>query len=108
MARLGRGEVAAGWAEFSDRLADLGWRPSPAQTPIELARLVDEGGGGTRPLAERLTANLFGNRPVSDGQSAFQMAEGSLRNRYSAWRWWLTWLQPQTLWSRLEPRLRFR
>ena len=111
LARLGRGEIAAGWAEFSDRLADLGWQPSPAQTPIELARMVDEGGGGSRPLADRLTANLFGNRSFSDGKSAFQMAEKALRSRYSAWRWWLTWFQPQTLWNRMRvqlPKLRIR
>ncbi|HJR87227.1 MAG TPA: DUF3488 and transglutaminase-like domain-containing protein [Acidimicrobiia bacterium] len=111
--RLGRGDIGAGWAELIDRLADLGHRPDPSQTPTEIASSFG-GETGLRPLADRLTAYVFGNRTVTDGRSALEIAERSIQRRYSAWRRWLVWLQPATLFRgaggrsriRLSPRLR--
>lgn len=94
--RLGRGDIAAGWAELIDRLTDLGYRPAPSKTPAEIASSFG-GETGLRPLADRLTAHLFGNRTVTDGRSALEIAERSIQRRYPAWRRGLVWLQPASL-----------
>jgi transglutaminase-like putative cysteine protease len=96
--RLDRGDLVAGWYELTDRLRDLGVDPAPALTPTELAAAVDR---GMLPLAGRVTAAVFGRRQITDGRSAFQMAERSLRSRYSVGRWWMSWFRPATLLSGL-------
>ncbi|MGH8958266.1 MAG: DUF4129 domain-containing transglutaminase family protein, partial [Acidimicrobiia bacterium] len=104
--RLEEGDVGAGWAELVDRLADLGHRPPLSQTPAEIAAALDRGRPGLRPLAERLTAYLFGNRSIADGRAALELAEHSVRRQYPRWRWWLTWLQPASLFGGFSrPRL---
>jgi transglutaminase-like putative cysteine protease len=112
MRRLERGDIGAGWSELVDRLADLGQRPLPSQTPAEIAASFG-GEAGLRPLADRLTAHIFGNRAFTDGRAALEIAERSIQRRYPAWRRWLVWLRPASLFRgfgrppiRLRPRLR--
>ncbi len=95
--RLEDGDVTAGWAELVDRLSDLGHRPPPSQTPAEIAAWFESGPPGLRPLAERVSAYLFGNRPITDGKAALELAERSVQRQYPRWRWWLTWFQPASL-----------
>jgi len=95
--RLGSGDVVAGWSELTDRLTDLGHRIGWSQTPHEVASRVDR---ALLPLASRLAANLYGGRTITDGREAYRQAETALRLRYKGWRWWLSWLQPRSLWSR--------
>lgn len=95
--RLGSGDVVAGWSELTDRLTDLGHRIGWSQTPHEVAVRVDR---AILPLASRLAADLYGGRTVTDGREVYRQAEAALRLRYRGWRWWLSWLQPRSLWSR--------
>jgi transglutaminase-like putative cysteine protease len=95
--RLGSGDVMAGWSELTDRLTDLGHRIGWSQTPIEVAGRVDR---AILPLANRLSAHVYGGRTVTDGRQAYKQAEAALRLRYRGWRWWLSWIQPRSLWSR--------
>ena len=107
--RLEDGDVTAAWAELLDRLSDLGHRPPPSVTPSEVAGSFE--GPGLRPLAERLSAHLFGSREIADGRAALELAEHSVRRVYPRWRWWLTWLQPASLFagfSRPRPTGRLR
>ncbi|HEX2420399.1 MAG TPA: DUF3488 and transglutaminase-like domain-containing protein [Acidimicrobiia bacterium] len=107
--RLAGGDVTAAWAELIDRLSDLGHRPPLSETPSEVAASFE--GPGLRPLAERLSAHLFGRRKIGDGRAALELAEHSLRRVYPRWRWWLTWLQPASLFagfSRFGPTGRLR
>lgn len=101
--RLQRGDLVAGWNELTDRLRDLGAGPWPSLTPSEVAALVDD---GVLPLAERVTAAVYGHRRFQDGRSALRVAESSLRRRYSTGRWWLSWFRPETLLSGLKPAVR--
>ncbi len=97
MKRLGSGDVAAGWSELTDRLTDLGHRIGWSQTPNEVARKVDR---AILPLASRLAADVYGGRKITDGLEVYRQAESALRHRYQGWRWWLSWVQPRSLWSR--------
>lgn len=106
MRRLETGDVTAGWAELVDRLTDLGIGPRPWHTPTETAAAFETGQPGLKPLAERLTAQLFGNRRVTDGRAALEIAERSLQRRYPRWRWLLTWVQPATLFRASSDRRR--
>ena len=97
MKRLGSGDVVAGWSELTDRLTDLGHRIGWSQTPNEVANRVDR---AILPLASRLAADVYGGRTITDGQEIYRQAEAALRLRYQGWRWWLSWIQPRSLWSR--------
>jgi len=52
------------------------------------------------PLASRLAADVYGGRIITDGREVYRQAEAALRLRYHGWRWWLSWMQPRSLWSR--------
>jgi hypothetical protein len=95
--KLAEGDVVAGWAELTDRLTDLGHRPDQSQTPHEVAGSVDR---ALIPLAYRLTADVYGGRNVTDGTEVYGQAEHALRLRYQGWRWWLSWVQPKSLWPK--------
>ena len=95
--RLAAGDVVAGWAEMTDRLTDLGHRIGWSQTPNEVAHRFDR---AILPLASRLAADVYGGRTITDGEEAYRQAEAALRLRYQGWRWWLSWVQPRSLWSR--------
>ena len=101
--RLQQGDLVAGWSELTDRLRDLGSGPWPSLTPNEVAAKVDP---GILPLAERVTAAVYGHRHFPDGRSALRAAESSLRRRYPPGRWWLSWFRPETLLSGLTPLAR--
>ena len=95
--KLESGDLTAGWSELTDRLADLGHRIGWSMTPNEVANRVDR---AILPLASRLGADVYGGRTVTDGREVFRQAEAALRLRYRGWRWWLSWIQPHSLWSR--------
>jgi transglutaminase-like putative cysteine protease len=97
MKKLGTGDVGAGWSELTDRLTDLGHRIGWSQTPNEIAHRVDR---AILPLASRLGADVYGGRTITDGREVYRQAEAALRLRYRGWRWWLSWIQPRSLWSR--------
>lgn len=97
MRKLESGDVGAGWSELTDRLTDLGHRIGWSQTPNEVAHRVDR---AILPLASRLAADVYGGRTITDGRDVYQQAEAALRLRYRGWRWWLSWIQPRSLWSR--------
>ncbi|MGQ0849076.1 MAG: transglutaminase family protein [Actinomycetota bacterium] len=94
IARVRRGDVTAGWLELVDRLGDLGQRPPPSLTPIEISQGL---GADLQPLARRVTASVFGRRQIPDGLAVFREAEHSLRRRFSTWKWVLSWLRPPQL-----------
>jgi transglutaminase-like putative cysteine protease len=95
--KLESGDLLAGWSELMDRLTDLGLRVGWSQTPNEVANKVDR---AILPLASRLAADVYGGRTITDGREAYRQAEAALRLRYPGWRWWLSWIRPQSLWSR--------
>ena len=95
--KLGSGDLGAGWSELTDRLTDLGHRIGWSQTPNEVANRVDR---AILPLASRLAADVYGGRTITDGREVYRQAEAALRLRYQGWRWWLSWIQPRSLWSR--------
>ena len=95
--RLDTGDLEAGWSELTDRLADLGYRLGWSMTPHEVANKVDR---AILPLASRLAADVYGGRTITDGREVYRQAEVALRLRYHGWRWWLSWFQPHSLWSR--------
>ncbi len=95
--KLGSGDVVAGWSELTDRLTDLGHRIGWSQTPNEVAHRVDR---AILPFASRLAADVYGGRTITDGREVYRQAEAALRLRYNGWRWWLSWIQPRSLWSR--------
>jgi transglutaminase-like putative cysteine protease len=97
MRKLESGDVVAGWSELTDRLTDLGHRIGWSQTPNEVANRVDR---AIVPLASRLAADVYGGRTITDGREVYRQAEAALRLRYHGWRWWLSWMQPRSLWSR--------
>lgn len=97
MQRLGSGDLMAGWSELTDRLTDLGHRIGWSQTPNEVAHRVDR---AILPLASRLAADVYGGRTITDGREVYRQAEAALRLRYRGWRWWLSWIQPRSLWAR--------
>jgi hypothetical protein len=97
MRKLESGDVVAGWSELTDRLTDLGHRIGWSQTPNEVANRVDR---AILPLASRLAADVYGGRTITDGREVYRQAEAALRLRYHGWRWWLSWMQPRSLWSR--------
>ncbi|HUP17343.1 MAG TPA: DUF3488 and transglutaminase-like domain-containing protein [Acidimicrobiia bacterium] len=97
MRKLESGDVVAGWSELTDRLTDLGHRIGWSQTPNEVANRVDR---AILPLASRLAADVYGGRTITDGREVYRQAEAALRLRYHGWRWWLSWIQPRSLWSR--------
>lgn len=94
--RLETGDLSAGWSELTDRLADLGYRIGWSMTPNEVANRVDR---AILPLASRLAADVYGGRTITDGLEVYRHAEAALRLRYQGWRWWLSWIQPHSLWS---------
>jgi transglutaminase-like putative cysteine protease len=95
--RLDSGDVMAGWSELTDRLTDLGHRIGWSHTPNEVATRVDR---AILPLASRLAADVYGGRTIIDGRQVYRQAEDALRLRYPGWRWWLSWMQPRSLWAR--------
>lgn len=95
--KLESGDVVAGWSELTDRLSDLGHRIGWSQTPNEVANRVDR---AILPLAARLAADVYGGRTITDGPEVYRQAEAALRLRYHGWRWWLSWMQPRSVWSR--------
>jgi hypothetical protein len=95
--RLATGDLVAGWSEITDRLTDLGIRTGWSQTPNEVATKVDR---ALLPLAFRFAADVYGGRTVTDGPEVYRQAESALRLRYQGWRWWFSWIQPRSLWSR--------
>ena len=97
MRKLESGDVVAGWSELTDRLTDLGHRIGWSQTANEVANRVDR---AILPLASRLAADVYGGRTITDGREVYRQAEAALRLRYPGWRWWLSWIQPRSLWSR--------
>jgi transglutaminase-like putative cysteine protease len=97
MRKLESGDVGAGWSELTDRLTDLGHRIGWSQTPNEVANRVDR---AILPLASRLAADVYGGRTITDGREVYRQAEAALRLRYHGWRWWLSWMQPRSVWSR--------
>ena len=97
MKKLASGDLVAGWSELTDRLTDLGHRIGWSQTPNEVANRVDR---AILPLASRLAADVYGGRTITDGREVYRQAEAALRIRYPGWRWWLSWIQPRSLWSR--------
>ena len=97
MRKLESGDIVAGWSELTDRLTDLGHRIGWSQTPNEVANRVDR---AILPLASRLAADVYGGRTITDGREVYRQAEAALRLRYHGWRWWLSWIQPRSLWSR--------
>ena len=64
IARLKRGNIAAVWEELVDYLDDLGKRPSPAATPLEVAESVHR---SMVPLAVGVTRERFGRSDRLDG-----------------------------------------
>jgi transglutaminase-like putative cysteine protease len=103
LARLDVGDVAAGWQEIVDRLADLGDGPAPWATPAEIAGGVDP---AMSPLAEVYGESVYGGvatlapERVAAARTAFADTEAALRSRYSAGmralaRYRLTSLRPR-------------
>jgi transglutaminase-like putative cysteine protease len=108
MRRFAGGDVAAGWREIIDRLADLGEPLGPGTTPAELAATVDP---ALRPLAEVYGEATYG--PVGRVASArtalaarsLAAAEDHLGDRYPLRRrirsrYRLTSLLPAWWWRR--------
>ena len=92
--KLESGDVAAGWAEMKDRLADLGHRLDSSLTPHEVAARVDP---ALVPFATRLGAFIYGGRLIPDAVPVYRQAERALRLRHQGWRWWWSWWSPQSL-----------
>ena len=96
--RLSAGEVPAGWAEITDRLADLGSEPPRFATPLEVAATVD---AAMTPLAGAYGEFLYapGGVSLAAGRAATATdslleTERILEARYPLWR---------RIWARLRP-----
>jgi hypothetical protein len=108
MRRFAGGDVAAGWREIIDRLADLGEPLGPGTTPAELAATVDP---ALRPLAEVYGEATYGPAGrVAPARTALaaqslEAAEDHMGDRYPLRRrirsrYRLTSLLPARWWSR--------
>jgi hypothetical protein len=94
LTRISDGDVATAWKEIVDRLADLGTKVDPAQTPLEIARRES---ADLVPLARLYSAAAYGERGTVACLEEFTRAEDGLRRRYDRRRWRTSWLRRASL-----------
>ncbi len=101
--RLGSGDVAAGWREIVDRLADLGDPPAASSTPREIAGGVDP---VLAPLADVYGEAVYGGvttlapERITAAIASFEDTEDALRTRYSTGLRVLARYRLTSLWRR--------
>lgn len=87
--------VFGAYAELVDRVADLGWKVRPSQTPLEAwAHAFDDGrapgASGARELAQLTIAAVYGPSPPSagDAERAWALVGPALRALRRSLPWW--------------------